>query len=403
MEKVYIGAAKRTAIGSYGGTLKDVSLGDMGAQCIRAVLHEIGLDPAKVDEVIMGNVMPADQGMGPARQAAVKAGIPIDKPAWAANMICGSGLKAVMLASQSIQTGQSAIVVAGGMENMSAIPMLVPAKVRFGSKMGNLTMRDSLITDGLTDAFNDYHMGITAENIAEKYNISREEQDAFALESQKKAGAAQKSGRFRDEITPVSVTVRRKEVEFIEDEYIKTDADSEDLANLRAAFKKEGTVTAGNSSGINDGASAVLLASEEAMKRENLTAMAEIIAFHQVGLEPSLMGLGPLYAVIGLMEKAYLSLDDIGLIELNEAFASQSIACIKGLADHFSVSEESLYEKINVNGGAIALGHPLGASGNRILVTLIHEMKKRGTEYGIATLCIGGGMGVAMLIKNIIE
>lgn len=401
MDKVYITAARRTAIGAYGGTLKDISLGELGAACIKAALEDSGLDASQVDEVIMGNVMSADQGMGPARQASVKAGIPVETPAWAANMICGSGLKSVMLAAQAVQTGQSSVVVAGGMENMSSLPMLVPGQVRFGSKMGNLTMKDSLITDGLTDAFNQYHMGETAENVADQYGITREEQDRFALSSQRKASEARRSGRFADEIVPMTVRVRRKEVLFREDEYIKEDVSPEGLAGLRPAFRKEGTVTAGNASGINDGASAVIVASEEAVKRKSLRPMAEVVAFHQVGLEPSVMGLGPLYAIKGLLEKAYLSIDDIGLIELNEAFASQSIGCVKGLAEHFSVPEEVLYDKINVNGGAIALGHPLGASGNRILVTLIHEMKKRDVEFGIASLCIGGGMGVAMLVKNI--
>jgi acetyl-CoA C-acetyltransferase len=401
MEKVFICAAKRTAIGSYGGTLKDVSLGEMGAKCIKAVMEDSGLKPVEVDEVIMGNVLSADQGMGPARQASVFAGIPVEKPAWAANMICGSGLKSIMLGTQSIQTGQSSVVIAGGMENMSSIPMLVPSKVRFGTKMGNISMKDALITDGLTDVFNDYHMGMTAENVADLYKISREDQDKFAIDSQTKATIARKNGRFMDEITPFTVKIRRKEIEFLEDEYIKDDATIEALSNLRPAFKKEGTVTAGNASGINDGASAVLLSSETTLKNRNLKAMAEIVVFHQVGLDPSVMGMGPLYAIKGLMEKTDLSIDDIGLIELNEAFASQAIACVKGLAEHFSVTEESLFDKINVNGGAIALGHPLGASGSRILVTLLHEMKKRGTEYGIASLCIGGGMGVAMLVKNI--
>lgn len=401
MSKVYICGAKRIPIGSYGGALKDASLGDMGAHCIKAVLDQAGLEPEAVDEVIMGNVMPADQGMGPARQASIKAGIPVEKPAWAANMICGSGLKSVMLATQAVQTGQSSVVIAGGMENMSAQPMLVPAKVRFGSKMGNLSMKDTLITDGLTDYFNDYHMGVTAENIAKKYHISREEQDQFALESQKKATEARKEGRFKDEIAPITLKVRRKEILFEEDEYIKADATAEGLAKLRPAFDKEGTVTAGNSSGINDGASVVLVASEESVKNRSLTPLGEIVAFHQVGLDPAYMGMGPYYAIKGMMEKAYLSMDDIGLIELNEAFASQSIGCVKELAKDFSVPEQVLYDKINVNGGAIALGHPLGASGNRILVTLLYEMKRRDVEYGIASLCIGGGMGVAMLVKNV--
>ncbi|MBB6482539.1 acetyl-CoA C-acetyltransferase [Spirochaeta isovalerica] len=401
MSKVYICGAKRTPVGSYGGTLKDVSLGDLGAHCIKAVLDQTGLAPEAVDEVIIGNVMSADQGMGPARQASVKAGIPVERPAWAANMICGSGMKSIMLAAQAIQTGQSRVVMAGGMENMSSLPMLVPGQVRFGTKMGDLTMKDSLISDGLTDYFNNYHMGVTAENIAEKYAITREDQDKFAVDSQKKAAAARKEGRFKDEIAPITLKVRRKDVLFADDEYIKDDTTLEGLGKLRPAFKKDGTVTAGNSSGINDGASAVLVASDEAAEANGLTPMAEIVAFHQVGLDPAYMGMGPYYAIKGLMEKAYLSLDDVGLIELNEAFASQSIGCVKALAEDFSVPEQSLYDKINVNGGAIAIGHPLGASGNRILVTLLYEMKKRNVEYGIASLCIGGGMGVAMLIKNV--
>lgn len=401
MNKVFISAAKRTAIGSFGGTLKNISLGEMGAKCIKAVLEESSLDPVKVDEVIMGNVLSADQGMGPARQASILAGIPVEKPAWAVNMICGSGLKSIMLGTQAIQTEQSSIVLAGGMENMSATPMLVPSNVRYGTKMGNIAMKDALITDGLTDVFNDYHMGMTAENIADIHKISREEQDMFSYKSQRKAAQACDNGRFKDEITPITVKTRRKEIEFSKDEYIKKDATMESLSNLRPAFKKEGTVTAGNASGINDGAAAVLLASETSIKNLDLKIMAEIVEFHQVGLEPSIMGLGPLYAIKGLMKKTNLSIDNIGLIELNEAFASQAIGCVKGLSEYFSVSEESLYNKINVNGGAIALGHPLGASGSRILVTLLHEMKKRDTEFGIASLCIGGGMGVAMLVKNI--
>jgi len=309
----------------------------------------------------------------------------------------------VMLGMQSIVTGQSEIVVAGGMENMSAAPMLLPAKVRFGSKMGDLLMSDSLISDGLTDVFNRYHMGVTAENIAERLSISREEQDEFALNSQKKAASAAGSGRFTDEIVPMNIRKGRKEFVFVEDEHIRKGVSIEELSSLRAVFKEGGTVTAGNASGINDGASAVLLASDRAVSEENLTPVAEILAYHQVGLDPAVMGLGPLYAIKGLMKKVDISFKEIGLFELNEAFASQSIGVVKGLSSYFDIEEEWIYERTNVNGGAIALGHPLGASGNRILVTLLHEMIRREMEYGIASLCIGGGMGVAILVKNVIN
>ena len=403
MKRVFVISGKRTAIGTYGGSLKDVSVGEMGAVCIKAVLQESGLDPDRVDEVIMGNVLSAGQGMGPGRQAAIFAGVPAEKPAWTANMICGSGLKTVMLGMQSIVTGQSEIVVAGGMENMSAAPMLLPAKVRFGSKMGDLLMSDSLISDGLTDVFNRYHMGVTAENIAERLSISREEQDEFALNSQKKAASAAGSGRFTDEIVPMNIQKGRKEFVFVEDEHIRKGVSIEELSSLRAVFKEGGTVTAGNASGINDGASAVLLASDRAVSEENLTPVAEILAYHQVGLDPAVMGLGPLYAIKGLMKKVDISFKEIGLFELNEAFASQSIGVVKGLSSYFDIEEEWIYERTNVNGGAIALGHPLGASGNRILVTLLHEMIRREMEYGIASLCIGGGMGVAILVKNVIN
>lgn len=403
MKRVFVVSGKRTAIGTYGGSLKDVSVGEMGAACIKAVLQESGLGPDRVDEVIMGNVLSAGQGMGPGRQAAIFAGVPAEKPAWTANMICGSGLKTVMLGVQSIVTGQSEIVVAGGMENMSAAPMLLPAKVRFGSKMGDLIMIDSLISDGLTDVFNRYHMGGTAENIAQRLSISREEQDEFALSSQKKAASAAGSGRFTDEIVPMNIQKGRKEFSFVEDEHIRKDVSIEELSSLRAVFKEGGTVTAGNASGINDGASAVLLASDRAVSEEHLTPVAEILAYHQVGLDPAVMGLGPLYAIEGLMEKAGISFKEVGLFELNEAFASQSIGVVKGLSSHFDIEEEWIYERTNVNGGAIALGHPLGASGNRILVTLLHEMVRRDVEYGIASLCIGGGMGVAILVKNVIN
>jgi len=401
MSKVYIVAAKRTAIGTFGGALKSVAAPQLAAAAIKGVLTQANVDASAIDEVIMGNVIAAGQGMGPGRQAAIAAGIPVEVPAYTVNMICGSGMKVVMDGAAHIKAGDAELVVACGGENMSRYPYVVTSDIRFGSKMGNLELSDSLITDGLTDVFNDYHMGITAENVAEKIGVSREEQDKFALQSQLRAVSAVESGRFADEIVPVEVTVRRKTNTFETDEYPKADATSEGLAKMRAAFKKDGTVTAANASGLNDGGSAILLASEAAVAKYGLKPIAEILSYAQAGIDPSVMGLGPVPAVAKALSKANLSLQDIELLELNEAFAAQALGVMKQLCADHNETLEALVERTNVNGGAIALGHPLGASGNRILVTLLHEMKKRGNKLGLASLCIGGGMGTAVVIKSL--
>ncbi|NRA55433.1 MAG: acetyl-CoA C-acetyltransferase [Gammaproteobacteria bacterium] len=401
MSKVYIVAAKRTAIGTFGGALKSVAAPQLAAEAIKGVLSQANVDPSAIDEVIMGNVIAAGQGMGPGRQAAIAAGIPVEVPAYTVNMICGSGMKVVMDGAAHIKAGDAELVVACGGENMSRYPYVVTSDIRFGSKMGNLELSDSLITDGLTDVFNDYHMGITAENVAEKIGVSREEQDNFALQSQLRAVSAVESGRFSDEIVPVEVTVRRKTNTFETDEYPKADATSEGLAKMRAAFKKDGTVTAANASGLNDGGSAILLASEAAVAKYDLKPIAEILSYAQAGIDPSVMGLGPVPAVAKALSKANLSLQDIELLELNEAFAAQALGVMKQLCTDHDETLEALIERTNVNGGAIALGHPLGASGNRILVTLLHEMKKRGNKLGLASLCIGGGMGTAVVVKSL--
>jgi len=401
MSKVYIVAAKRTAIGTFGGALKSVAAPQLAAAAIKGVLTQANVDASAIDEVIMGNVIAAGQGMGPGRQAAIAAGIPVEVPAYTVNMICGSGMKVVMDGAAHIKAGDAELVVACGGENMSRYPYVVTSDIRFGSKMGNLELSDSLITDGLTDVFNDYHMGITAENVAEKIGVSREEQDKFALQSQLRAVSAVESGRFADEIVPVEVTVRRKTNTFETDEYPKADATSEGLAKMRAAFKKDGTVTAANASGLNDGGSAILLASEAAVAKYGLKPIAEILSYAQAGIDPSVMGLGPVPAVAKALSNANLSLQDIELLELNEAFAAQALGVMKQLCTDHNETLEALVERTNVNGGAIALGHPLGASGNRILVTLLHEMKKRGNKLGLASLCIGGGMGTAVVIKSL--
>jgi len=401
MSKVYIVAAKRTAIGTFGGALKSVAAPQLAAAAIKGVLTQANVDASAIDEVIMGNVIAAGQGMGPGRQAAIAAGIPVEVPAYTVNMICGSGMKVVMDGAAHIKAGDAELVVACGGENMSRYPYVVTSDIRFGSKMGNLELSDSLITDGLTDVFNDYHMGITAENVAEKIGVSREEQDKFALQSQLRAVSAVESGRFADEIVPVEVTVRRKTNTFETDEYPKADATSEGLAKMRAAFKKDGTVTAANASGLNDGGSAILLASEAAVAKYGLKPIAEILSYAQAGIDPSVMGLGPVPAVAKALSNANLSLQDIELLELNEAFAAQALGVMKQLCADHNETLEALVERTNVNGGAIALGHPLGASGNRILVTLLHEMKKRGNKLGLASLCIGGGMGTAVVIKSL--
>lgn len=401
MKKAYIVEAKRTPIGKFLGTLKNADAGELGAAVVKNIMKDHQELVPNVDEVIVGNVLSAGLKQGIARQVSLHAGFPVEIPAYSINMVCGSGMKAVMNGVAGIQSGTSNLVVAGGVEMMSAAPFLLSGKNRSGSKLGNLQAVDSLIGDGLTDVFNNYHMGITAENIAEKHSITREEQDAFSFESQKRAIAAVDSGRFVDEIVPISVKSRKEEIWFDTDEHMNRGTSPEKLAKLRPAFKKDGTVTAGNASGINDGASMVLLASESAVDQYWLNPLVEVVAVGQGGVDPSVMGLGPVPAIRNVLKNADLKLSDIGLIELNEAFAAQSLGVLKELSEEHGVDVADLMPITNVNGGAIALGHPLGASGNRILVTLIHEMKKRNVKYGLASLCIGGGMGTAIIVKNL--
>jgi acetyl-CoA C-acetyltransferase len=401
MSKVYVVSAKRTALGSFLGSLKSVSDGDLGAAVIKAVLAETKLDPKHIDEIIMGNILPAGQGQGIARQASIKAGVPVSVPAYGVNMVCGSGMKSVMLGFTSIKAGLYNVVLAGGIENMSATPYLVPKEVRTGVKMGPLTMNDHMLTDALWDAFDGQHMGVTAENIATKYKISREAQEAFAVISQQRAIKAVDSGEFKDEIVPLTIKVGKEEMVFENDEYPNRKTDAAKLASLRPAFVKEGTVTAGTSSGINDGASVILLASEEAVAKYSLVPLVELVGIGQGGVEPSLMGLGPTPAIRQALKHAGLKIDQIDLFELNEAFAAQALGVVHELAEEHHVTEESILNKTNPNGGAIALGHPVGASGNRIIVTLVHEMLKRDLTYGLASLCIGGGMGTAVIFKKL--
>ena len=390
MRNAVIVSAVRTAVGSFGGTLKDISAADLGAIVIKEAVKRAGIQFADVDEVYMGNVVQAGQGQNVARQAAVKAGIPVEKPAVTLNMVCGSGLRAVSLAAQLVRLGDADVIVAGGTENMSMAPYAMP-KARWGQRMGNATMIDTMINDALTDAFSGVHMGITAENIAEQWNITRQEQDAFAAASQQKAEAAIKAGKFADEIVAVEIPQRKGDpIVFDTDEYPRFGATAEGMAKLKPAFKKDGTVTAGNASGINDGAAALVIMSEDKAKELGLKPMATILSYGSKGLDPAIMGYGPFYATKTALEKANLTVDDLDLIEANEAFASQSIAVATDLK--FDMS------KVNVNGGAIAIGHPVGASGARILVTLLHEMKRRDAKKGLATLCIGGGMGTAIVV-----
>lgn len=400
MEKVYIVAAKRSAIGAFGGSLKSINCGQLASQVIQSALENANVDPQWVDEVIFGNVISAAQGMGVARQAAVFAGIPNSVPAYSVNMVCGSGMKSVMDAVSHIQSSQAELVVAGGVEVMSQIPFTLPNSLRDGHKMGQIRSEDLLIHDGLTDVFNQYHMGVTAENIAEKYQITRDEQDRYALDSQRKALAAIESGRFDDEITPIEVKTRKGSEIFDHDEYPKANSDREKLARLKPAFIKEGTVTAGNASGINDGASVLILASAAAVEKYQLTPMAEVVSVAQAGVDPALMGLGPVPASDLALKKAGLSLKDMALLELNEAFAAQALGVVKGLSIEHNELESDILQRTNCNGGAIALGHPLGASGNRILVTLLHQLKQKKLDFGLASLCVGGGMGTAVIVKT---
>ncbi|HLH62984.1 MAG TPA: acetyl-CoA C-acetyltransferase [Ktedonobacteraceae bacterium] len=391
LQDAVIVSAVRTAIGTYGGGLAEVPAVKLGEICIQAALERADLKPNQVEEVIMGNVLQAGLGQNPARQAAVNAGLPVDIPAMTINKVCGSGLKAVLLAAQAIRLGDADIIVAGGMESMSRAPYLVE-KARFGYRMGDGTLVDSMIRDGLEDAFNHYHMGITAENICSACNLSREELDDFALESQKRALHAIEAGKFRDEIVPVEVPGRKGPTLFEQDQQPRADTTAEALAKLRPAFKQGGMVTAGNSSGLNDGAAAVVVMSRRKAAELGLQPMATIRSYASAGVDPSLMGLGPIPSSRKALEKAGLSVSDMDLVEANEAFAAQSVAVGKELGFDRS--------KLNVNGGAIALGHPIGASGTRILVTLLYEMRRRQAHYGLATLCIGGGQGVAMIVER---
>jgi len=399
-KKVYLVGARRSPIGKYLGSLKDIHPVDLGVRVLKELLKTTKVPTDKISEVIVGNILSAGIGQGIARQISIKSGIPESIPAYSLNMVCGSGMKAIMNGFNAIQSGFDDIVVAGGVESMSQAPYLVSGKIRFGVKMGDINLVDHMIKDSLTDAFGDMHMGITAENVAEKYGITREEQDEFSLKSQQKAIEAVDSGRFDDEIVPIEIKMKKETFIFDKDEFPNRTTNTEKMAKLRPAFKEGGTVTAGNSSGINDGASFTIVASEEAVKESNLPVMAEIIAVGQGGVDPAYMGLGPVPAIKNALKSANMGLDEIELIELNEAFAAQSLEVVNELAEEYKVSKTDILAKTNVNGGAIALGHPVGASGNRIVVTLIHEMIKRNLKYGLAALCIGGGMGTAVILKR---
>ena len=395
MNNVVIVSAKRTAVGKFGGSLKDFNPGQLGSIVLKDTLKYTDTKPDDIDEVIMGNVLSAGHGQNVARQAAIAAGISQSIPSYSVNKVCGSGLKSIILGTQSIMLGDADVILAGGVECMSQAPYLIK-KARWGAKMGNDELVDSMIYDGLWDIFGNYHMGITAENVAQKYNISREEQDEFSAKSQNRTESAIKTEKFKDEIVPIDIPQPKgNPIIFNQDEFPRFGTTKEILAKLKPAFKKDGTVTAGNASGINDGAAAVLMMSEERAEDEGLEALATIQSYGSCGVAPEIMGIGPVHAIRIALEKAEkvgITLDDIGLIELNEAFAAQSLAVIKEL--------ELDQEKVNVNGGAIALGHPIGASGTRILTTLLHEMKRRKSTYGLVGLCIGGGQGIAMVVEK---
>ena len=391
MNRVAIVSAKRTAIGSFGGSLKDISAAKIGGELVKQSLESINLNPNLVDEIIFGNVLQTGLGQNVARQIAVNAGIPKEKSAFVVNKVCGSGLKSVVLGVQSILLGDNDVVVCGGVENMSAAPHYTK-DARFGQKLGSFELEDTIINDGLTDAFENYHMGITAENIAEQYNITREEQDEFALLSQKKATAAIENNQFANEIAQIVIKTRREEIIFDTDEYVRPNATLESLAKLRPAFKKDGTVTAGNASGINDGAACVILMSEARAKELELEVLAYIDGYASTGLDNKVMGLGPVSATQKVLEKLSLNIEDIDLFEMNEAFAAQSIAVTRLLSLDLN--------KVNTRGGAISLGHPIGASGCRVLVTLVHALINDNKEKGVCSLCIGGGQGIAMVISR---
>jgi len=390
MSKIVIASAARTAVGSFNGSFARMPAHDLGSVAIKAALARAGVDAADVSETILGQVLTAGQGQNPARQAHINAGLPIESPAWGINQVCGSGLRAVALGAQHIQLGDAAIVIAGGQESMSLSPHV--AHLRAGQKMGDLKFIDCMIKDGLWDAFNGYHMGVTAENVAKKWQLSREEQDAFAVASQNKAEVAQKAGRFADEIAPVTVKSRKGDTVVDQDEYIRHGATIENMQKLRPAFDREGTVTAANASGINDGAAVTLLMTAEEAERRGIEPLARIVSYATVGVDPAFMGTGPIPASRKALEMAGWKVEDLDLVEANEAFAAQACAVNKDMGWDPAT--------VNVNGGAIAIGHPIGASGCRILNTLLHEMKRRDAKKGLATLCIGGGMGVAMCVER---
>jgi acetyl-CoA C-acetyltransferase len=387
---IVIAGAARTPVGSFNGSLASLPAHELGKIAIKAVLERARVEPGEVSEVIMGQILSAGAGQNPARQASIGAGIPVDAPAWGMNQLCGSGLRAVALGAQQIELGSSKIVVAGGQESMSQAPHC--AHMRDGTKMGDVKFIDTMIKDGLWDAFNGYHMGNTAENVARQWQITREEQDRFAVASQNKAEAAKKAGKFKDEIVPVTIKTRKGETVFAEDEYIKDGVTYDSIAKLRPAFDKEGTVTAASASGINDGAAAVVLMTLEEARKRGISPLARIVSWAHAGVDPSIMGTGPIPASKKALEKAGWTVKDLDLVEANEAFAAQACAVNKGLGWDT--------EKVNVNGGAIAIGHPIGASGARVLNTLLFEMKRRNAKKGLATLCIGGGMGVAMCVER---
>ena len=390
MTEVVIVSAARTPVGSFNGALSSMPAHELGEVAIRAALERANVDAADVSEVIMGQILAAGEGQNPARQASIGAGLPAEVPAWGVNMLCGSGLRSVALGFQAVAEGDSDVVVAGGQESMSQAPHVM--HLRNGTKMGNAQMIDTMITDGLWDAFNGYHMGNTAENVASKWQITREQQDTFAVASQNKAEAAQKAGKFADEITPVTIKTRKGETVVSDDEYIRHGATMESVSGMRPAFDKEGTVTAANASGINDGAAALVLMSAEEAEKRGLKPLAKIKSWAQAGVDPSIMGSGPIPASRKALEKAGWTADDLDLVEANEAFAAQACAVNKDLGWDT--------DKVNVNGGAIAIGHPIGASGARVLTTLLYAMKDRDAKKGLATLCIGGGMGIAMCVER---
>ena len=391
LRDVFIVGAKRTAIGTFGGTLQDIPAVDLGVTALNAAISQANISKDNIDEVILGNVLQAGQGMNPARQVSIKAGLPASVNSFTVNKVCGSAMKSVMLATQSILLSDAEIIAAGGIENMDMAPYLLK-KARYGYKMGNAEIIDHMVFDGLTDIFNMYHMGITAENLAEKYNITRQQQDEFAYQSQEKAFAAIEAGKFKDEIVSYEIKDKKGNVTYFETDEHPRRTSLEKLSALKPAFKKDGTVTAGNASGINDGAAALIVMSKEKADELGLTPIAEIVSYASAGVDPSIMGTGPIPASKKALEKANLKIDDIELVEANEAFAAQAIAVAKDLNLNMDIT--------NVNGGAIALGHPIGASGARILVSLLYEMQKRDNKLGLATLCIGGGQGISMIVRR---